>query len=326
MKGTECPVFPKIQPHPLGVAFTYAGLAKVRVDSLTSEVLYSRPRDMDNRSQRFCAVSPNGGFLAVLSRSSFTFFVEIFRLDCVFVSLQPALPCHKLCPGFVATVYHNDHVECKWSPDGSYVAVSSSQGQLFLLNKSTGKNDVTIFPDLVTGQISTAGSFDFDPRVQHSVMAVGSCDGVLSIVQLDTSVQSGAVVQEMDTGGTIDCVQYNQDGSNVAASFRTFEVRLYNTQDLSTHHVIDMSELCPRHVSVYQDQAYPTVNRLSFSYDGRHLATSSCDGCVRVWAVPRLLTLQQWCRKRILQHIPITLIRKTDLPQKLKRFLLSEVF
>ncbi|XP_076447022.1 uncharacterized protein LOC143284233 [Babylonia areolata] len=326
LTGTESTMYPKIQPHPLGEAVGYAGKGELRVDSLQNEVLFSKLRDMGNRSHRFCAFSPNGASMAVLTHCSRMYYLEVHHMGTFLSSVQKMVACHKLCPGFMASGTHNDHVECKWSPDGSRLAASSSRGKLFVVDKGLSHSVVNIFPCLVEGNLSSAGSFDFDPRVGHSVMAVGTSEGLLAIIQTDVSDQGDVILQELDTEENINCVQYNQDGSSIAVSFSSFCVSVYSTKDLSLHHTIDMSESCSHHLSLYQNEPFPLVQRLSFSYDGRHLATSSCDGYVRVWSVPRLLTLQEWCRKRILQNMPVVMVRKCSLPQKMKQFLLSEFF
>jgi WD40 repeat protein len=131
------------------------------------------------------------------------------------------------------------------------------------------------------------------------------------------------VKNQVDTGETIDCVQYSQDGTLLAVSFRNFTVKIYNTDDLSPMRDFDLTLLCGSRVEQFQNVSLPTLHRLSFSYDGRYLATSACDGYVRIWTVPKMLSLQEWCRKGILQYVPLSKVTSCNFPQKIKSFLLS---
>ncbi|KAL8584531.1 hypothetical protein ACOMHN_016851 [Nucella lapillus] len=325
LTGTESSMYPKVQPHPLGEVVAYAGKGELKVAGLAGQEVYSQPRDLSNRSHRFCALSPGGARLAVLTHSTRAYYLETLAFGPMSLTLvgKPQ-DCQCLCPGFQASGTHNDHVECKWSPDGSRLAVSSSLGKLFVVCADLSSGVVLVSPQMMGDLLSTAGSFDFDPREKYSVMAVGSSGGVLTVCQICSG--DGEILQQLDTGGRINCVQYSQDGSSVAVAFQAFTVAIHSTRDLTTLHTIDLSPLCSHHAALYQSQPYPTVQRLSFSYDGRRLVTSSCDGFVRVWSVPCLLTLQEWCRKTLLQSVPIVRVRKWSLPQKVKQFLLSEFF
>ncbi|KAK7482579.1 hypothetical protein BaRGS_00026180 [Batillaria attramentaria] len=325
--GTQSSVYPKVQMHPLGEAVGYAGTSAINVVSLQNDALYTKQRDMNNRTQHFCAISPNGLHLAILSKGSGYYYLEIFLFDLTLLMiLAKPVECHRISPGFVGSRFHNDHAECKWSPDGSHIALSSSEGKLFVMAKSGTQNVCDVCPDLLESDLSTAGSFDFDPQSRFSVMAVGTIDGTLTIVRISKEDNGNPLLSQMETGETIDCVQYNSDGSAVAAAFRSFTVKLYDTSDLTELHSFCMADLCPDHVSRFAASPYPAIMRLSFNFDGRYLATSSCDGVVRVWTIPRLLSLQEWCRKTVLSSIPICKVRDCSLPNKLKTFLLSELF
>ena len=99
LQGTVSSAYPKVHPHPLGEAVGYAGTGEVRVDSFRNETLYSRPRDMENRAQRFCTLSHNGLLMAVLSRALGFYYLEIFQLDNFnLINYQKPLQCHKLSP------------------------------------------------------------------------------------------------------------------------------------------------------------------------------------------------------------------------------------
>lgn len=325
-QGTQSTVYPKVQPHPLGLAFGYAGTNEVSVLSMQKELLYTQPRDMNNRAQRFCAISPNGLYLTILSKGQGFYFLEIFQFDFHLSQYQKAVACHKLIPGFLGSRTHNDHAECKWSPDSSHIALSSSIGKLVLINKLEMRNVCEICPEILGWNLSTAGSYDFSPQHKFSVLAVGTSNGMLCIINISSENEDELVLLQIKTGCIIDCVQYTHDGRVVAVSFRNFVVRVYDTLDLAELHTVCMSDLCSGYVRQIPNSPFPAIMRLSFSYDGRHLATSSCDGMVRVWAIPRLLSLQEWCRKTVLAHIPLQKVRTCNLPEKLKIFLLDPYF
>lgn len=326
-RGTQSSVYPKVQPHPLGQAIGYAGSCEVNIVSLRNDTLYTKMRDMSNRTHHFVAISPNGLHLATLSKGQGFYCLEIFQFDISLISVSPhPIECHKLSPGFKGNRFHNDQAECKWSPDSIHIALSSSMGKLFVAVKAGMKNVCDVCPDLLESDLSTAASYDFDPRTGFSVLAVGTADNTLNIVNISTGENGAPIVAQRNTEENIDCVQYNQDGSALAASFRSFVVKLYDTAELTELHTISMADRCPDQVSRFAGSAYPSVMRLSFTFDGRFLATSSCDGMVRIWAIPKLLSLQECCRKVILSSAPIQKIRSSSLPRRLKAYLLSEFF
>lgn len=326
LKGTQSTVYPKVQPHPLGEAVSFAGAGELNIVSLRSEPLYTLMRDGNNRAHCFCAISSNGLHLAVLSKSLGFYFLEIFLLDFHLLQHTRAVECHKLCKDFKCSSSHNDHAECKWSPDGSHLALSSSAGLLLLVHKMHVQKVRNVCPDLLHVNLSTAASYDFDPRHRFSRLAIGSVDGQLSLVSADChdNLSLKAVLHQRATGKTMDCVQYSPDGAALAVSFRNFSVKVYDSTDLTVVHKICMADLCSWLLPRVASGPDPAIMRLSFTNDGCCLATSSCDGKVRVWAVPRLLTLQESCRKAIISRIPVWEIRKWGLPQKMLAFLLQD--
>jgi hypothetical protein len=86
--GTESSSFPKVDVHPLGIAVGYPGVSAARIDSLSGELLYQRPRNMDNCAHKFVAISPNGQLMAALTRGSTHSYLEFFGLQFSLISHQ----------------------------------------------------------------------------------------------------------------------------------------------------------------------------------------------------------------------------------------------
>ena len=321
LSRTSSTVFPKVQPHPLGELVTYCGTGEVVVMTKQGDPIYSRSRDITNAVHVSCAIANNGVSLACLKRGMGVYFLETHLLDSVMTG-DNALRCHLVCPGFVPPRFASDSVACKFSPDSKFIAVSSAAGYLFVVNKLKLERYRIICPDLTEVGLSSAEAFDFNPRIPHECLAVGTRDNNLRLLNIDTEEVN--LVEDVDEA--IDCVRYSRDGVLLAVGMRNFDIIVYNSDDLSVLHRIRMSELCQGEMS-RRVTGYPAILNLSFTQDGGHLASCSCEGHVRIWRMPRLHTLMELSRNSILRNTPICRVQQLKiLPEKLRNFLLYKYF
>ncbi|GFR97471.1 WD repeat and SOCS box-containing protein 1-like [Elysia marginata] len=321
LSRTNSTVFPKVQPHPLGEVFAYCGTGEVVVMTKDGDPIYSRSRDISNAVHKYCAIAHNGVSVACLKRGMGVYFLETYILDSALTS-DDSLRCHQVCPGFVPPRLASDFVTCKFSPDAKYIAVSSMEGHLFVVTKFKLEKHCIICPKLTDESLSAAEAFDFNPRTPHECLAVGTRDKNLRLLNMDTE----EVNMVADIGETIDCVRFSRDGIHLAVGMRTFDISIYSSEDLNLLKHIRMSELCQNEMS-RRVGGSPAVLNLSFSQDGGHLASCTCDGHVRVWRMPRLLSLMELSRNSVLQNTPICKVNHLKiLPEKLRNFLLYKYF
>ncbi|RUS80739.1 hypothetical protein EGW08_011503 [Elysia chlorotica] len=318
---TSSTVFPKVHPHPLGELVTYCGTGEVVVMTKQGDPIYSRSRDITNAVHVSCAIANNGVSLACLKRGMGVYFLESYLLDFA-MTCESSLRCHQVCPGFIPTTFASGLVACKFSPDSKFIAVSSVSGYLFIVKKFKLEKYRIISTTQTESVLSSSEAFDFNPRTPHECIAFGSRDKYLQLLNIDTEEVS--LVVEVDEA--IDCVRYSRDGLFLAVGMRNFDISIYNSEDLNVMHKIRMSELCQEEIP-RTAPGYPVVLNLSFTQDGGHLASSSCEGHVRVWRMPRLHTLMELSRNRILRSTPIHQVHQlTILPEKLRNFLLYKYF
>ncbi|XP_005093056.1 uncharacterized protein LOC101858607 [Aplysia californica] len=312
---TSCSVFPKMQPHPLGQLICYCGTGEVAVLASDADPVYSRSRDLTNAVHVYCAVSSNGIFLACLKRGMGVFFLETHILDVSLIGAD-SVRCHNLCPGFLPSKTRADNVACKFSPDWNLIAVSGAGGYLFMVGRRKMDLAINVCPDLVDDALSAAQAFDFNPCFDCEIITIGTASKKIQIVDIEKE----EILLSVDTEEHIDCITYSTDGTILAVGFHNFDIHILESDELTCVHSIPMSELC-------QDQTqrvypyYPAVHNLSFSQNAEHLVSTSCDGHLRLWRIPRQFSLQELCRDRILSCVPIRKVKRLNLPQKIKNFL-----
>ena len=317
---TNSTVFPKMAPHPLGQLVAYCGTGEVAVIAADGDPLYSKSRDMTNAVHVYCALSSNGVYMACLKRGMGVFFLETYQLDTNWLMVNDSLRLHNLVPGFKPSRVRADHVVCKFSLDWKSIAVSGASGYLFLVDRRKMDLNCCICPDLVEDALSSAQAFDFDPFFTNKTVVTLATEGK-KIVSLMTA--SEEILAETETQELVDVIVYSTDGKTLAVGFHNFDIHILERDDLTCVHAIPMSELCQgqtQRVFPY----YPAVTSLSLSQNGEHLVSTSCDGRLRLWKIPKLFTLQELCRDCLLSSIPVRKVKKLQLPRKIKKFLLYE--
>lgn len=320
-EGTSSSSFPKVQLHPDGqrlVLITNGGLRGV---SLTNENWFAMKKESRLVDHVYCAFSPNGCYLAVLSRMQMLCKLSIYSCSHNSVRLIDSAMCHKLCPGFIGNSAVSDHIECKWSPDSQYIAISSSFGILFVVNHDNLTNHCTVIPGLLHNcSISTARAYDFDPRYFSNIMAVCTDNRKLFLVNI--SSQYLLYMTDIIRSGSIECVQFSSDGEILALAVSNFRIYLYDSNHGSLVRIINPCVHCPD-LAAMSPSFRPTIIRMSFSQSREQLAVSSSDGMVRIWQLSPLFSLQHLCKRSILSSVNASRIQQLPLPAKLKAFLKS---
>ncbi|XP_013399871.1 WD repeat and SOCS box-containing protein 1 [Lingula anatina] len=251
--------------------------------------------------------------------------VSLLSSDDLIISIDTAI-CHHICKGFVGTRRYTEEVECKWSPDSSCIAVAGSFGMLFVVTRKALKLKFCFQKDLELPvcTINNARSFDFDPRYRHSRLAIATTDNFLYTININKkSVIAEVAVESKDVKGTIHCVSYNKDGTLLAVATSEATVHMFNCDNATLLYKLEDHENAgPRSVGFYID-LYPTIVRMSFSCAGKHMATSSTDGMIRLWQLPTTLNLQHLCKITILQNVPINKVMQLPIPKQLALYLLN---
>ncbi|XP_046558964.1 LOW QUALITY PROTEIN: uncharacterized protein LOC124268011 [Haliotis rubra] len=324
-KGISSSTHPTIQPHPIGEYIAYIpSSAGVKVIGLNNEHVYEQPASFVGGSCKYFAIAPNGINLATIFRGQNFYFIRMNNFNNFGIMQGEDLKCHLLCPGFVGDRFFSDKVECRWSPDSHFLAVGlycAGSGKLFVLDKNSQKNICTVCPDLLEDPISSACSFDFDPRPDRCKLAVASTDDCIYIIDVKVVKFYKQLMRGMLE--CQNCIQYNNQGTMLAVGYETLDIRIFDPDTEELLHVIDVKDgdeklqtNVPCHTSL-------AIMRLSFNWSGTLLASSVCDGLVRVWTVPGMFSLQRFCKLQILSLVPVRKVKTLNLPEKIKHFLLS---
>ncbi|CAL1538757.1 unnamed protein product [Lymnaea stagnalis] len=313
---TNSSVWPKVNPHPIGQLVAYCGTGETVIMSDKGDPVYSRSRDLTNAVHIYCATANNGVSFACIKRGIGVFFLEYHNID-TSILVHDSIRCHQICQDFVPSKIGNDSVACKFSPNSKQLSVSISTGVLFVVTRSKLEKVCIICPDMLDGSLSSAESFDYDPRFASKVLTVATTDGFIQTVDIET----GTILRSVEAEDACDCLTYSPDGLFIAAGFHDFDIVIYD-RDLTTLHTFPMSTICQDQLQRVQPH-YPTVLHLSFSQNGEHLASTSCDGHLRIWRIPKILTLQEMCRDKILACLPVRKVKYLNgIPEKMKNFLL----
>ena len=311
--------YPKIHMHPSGEYIGYVGVGSIMVETVLHEPVFEKNKDLRNCTYKYIAFAPNGKYAAILLSASRRFEMIISRLDRGFANLDISVDFFHLYNRFKGSTAYNEHLECKWSPDSSNIAVCTSIGYLIVLDKSL-KPVVNVFEDILTNDRSPscAGAFDYDPRSCREVLAFGTNDRQLFIV--NTESKEILYESEIDSPDPIDCLQYSPRGDIIAMSLRSWRVLLLETSSFETVFELDLynnEAITATNISGTASP-FPSIMRLSFSSTGEQIMTSSCDGYVRVWQLPHVaLPLKELCRLAILSCVPTSGIKDLALPRRI---------
>ena len=137
---------------------------------------------------RFCSMSPDELHISVIMQIKNVFHLYVFST--LYFYSYKEVSCTDVFPPFPSqsNSYGNEHVECAFSPDSQYIAVSTSMGQLFVVKRQGLTLYRGVIPGIVSKELELVSprSYDFDPRFKHEVLAFCTSDWVLHAFNLDT--------------------------------------------------------------------------------------------------------------------------------------------
>ncbi|XP_002732085.1 uncharacterized protein LOC100374715 [Saccoglossus kowalevskii] len=314
--------WPHCQVSPESKYLCYIGRGEMVTQSLKDAHRDVKRRDLRMGNFRFCAVAPNGQFVAILMRVGNNF--ELATAYLPDLRSNEAVFCHNICPNFVGTANYSDHVECTFSPNSKFIAVSSSFGKLFVVKRDGLALYRLVTPGLVSlskGLLEDARTYDFDPRYNYKMLAFSTSDKHLRVFNLET--EQCVLDEELPIDvGAAEVLKYTHDGNLLAVATISTEILMYNTESGIITYKLNPDTQDPKYGMGAMPNGYPCIIRLSFSHSGEQLAVCSADGYIRIWQLPRFLNLQHFCRLTILRHFPANKVYSLPLPSKLVSYIL----
>ncbi|XP_062512950.1 uncharacterized protein LOC134188770 [Corticium candelabrum] len=189
-----------------------------------------------------------------------------------------------------------------YSPDGNSLAVASSCGTVYLLQSETLELKVAL-----KGHEGDVYHCVYSPRCSD-VLLSSSKDGTVRI--WDTV--SATCKRVYETGFPVKCCTLSNDGSMLAAAGDTAQVALLNPENGSTLFTLDL-----------EDAAFSnSVSSLVFTRTDLQLAASYGDKKVRIWQLPRRLSLAHTVRLYVRKIVPDEKIKLLPLPLALRMYLM----
>ena len=209
---------------------------------------------------------------------------------------------------------------CRFSPDGLYIVVTTSQEQICVL-KSKNLEVACMIRKKCRDNMCWAV---FNPRWSHEELACCLQDGRVTIGNLEhvdkdplsplkyTCQHEAKVVSST----TIHSCQFMQDGSLIAIGTSDANILLLSSADLQVVHFLN----CKTQLESFQQNV--KVNWIAFSRTLQFLAAAYSDSHARVWQLPVRFDLRHMCRIVVLYHVPANKIANLPVPSAVKDYLL----
>mgnify|MGYP001793691346 CR=1 FL=1 len=210
---------------------------------------------------------------------------------------------------------------CRFSPDGHYIVVTTSQEQICVL-KTKNLEVACMIRKRCRDNMCWAV---FNPRWTHEELVCCLQDGRVTVGHLEhldykdpqsplkyTCQNEAKVV----SSSTIHSCQFTHDGSSIAIGTSDSNILLLNSANLQVISSLD----CKSISDSFQQNV--KVNGISFSRSLQYLAAAYSDSRVRVWQLPVRFDLRHMCRVVVLYHVPANKIVHLPVPAAVKDYLL----
>lgn len=228
---------------------------------------------------------------------------------------------------------------CVFSPDGLFLAVSCSSGQLIVFDTqdfhihssldldTTDSSTCLCIPFRHASRRSLSSQMHcwylFDPRYGHKYLTSCLEDGTIQTWSLNSDEPGLTCIQFAYALQTpwqkIRSAAFSPDGTMLAVGTSDSKVLALNSESLHVLFVLN-AHLQPDGLRTWYQNT--EVSCLAFTRTCQQLAAGYKDGRVRVWQLPLILNLQHMCRLVIINHVPAREIPQLPLPAHLVRYLL----
>lgn len=214
---------------------------------------------------------------------------------------------------------------CEFSPDGQYLAVSTSKEQLCIL-RSKNLDVVTVLRRRCRGNVCWS---IFNPAWRFEVLACCMQDGRVEIwnkVEVHSSAHAGELryarekERKVSFSRLLHCCQYSPDGKMIAVGTSDANIIMLGAETLDSLFYLE----CIKEPSPFGLRIQNTiVYSIAFSKSQQYVAAGYSDSMVRVWAMPMRFDLQHLCRVVILHSVPGNKINSLPVPNGIKNYLLN---
>lgn len=319
MSRTSSTTLPKVQVHPDSCYICFLDSTEIKIFHRTQNTgIHSKAYEAGFRRYRSFAISPDGKRSCILAREGRTVYELLIYGVNVNMYCDAKIPCTKLDKDFVGT--GQELVDCKWSPNSRYVAITMSTGCLLCVYVKGQNILCNVFEDILSeSYLSHVLAYDFDPSSGYQIMAVGDSQGYLCIINVED--KKVIAKSEKFENSQIDCLVYTAEADFVGIAMHDFKIHLCEPISCNIVMTIDMLEDCPYlHNSL--NLPYPMVTSMSFSRSGEQLAVCCYDQFIRVYQMPVNINLKMMCKFKVLSLVEQGNIQHLPLPSALKNFLL----
>ena len=219
---------------------------------------------------------------------------------------------------------------CVFSPDSSLLAISSSLGQLYILQGDSLELFAAIDTEITNNNSCTCA---FDPRFGYSRLGASHQRGDFQVWKLEDGpcrfkcLKKKEIIQEPLELMTF---AFSPDGNLIAFGLSDGKSLICDADTLQRFHELDpLTQITRQNPQVnIAELATPdlAVSSLAFTKSCQEMAVGHSNGYLRIWQLPQKMDLLHICRISITSVVPVNKIHLLPLPRKLRAFLMFSYF